>query len=131
MHAITLNTYSGVKSGGRDGDCCSLETDDFNLSKSVSNSPESRGLCPVGGRWYGEKPPQSIPRNIPPDAGEVVDIVGPPAPGLKEPKGLLPEKIKWFNENLNVFLASMTFLSFIVIVPIFMKVTSSVTWINN
>jgi hypothetical protein len=25
----------------------------------------------------------------------------------------------------------MTFLSFIVIVPIFMKVTSSVTWINN
>jgi hypothetical protein len=71
-------------------------------------------LCPVGGKWYGEKPPQSIPRKIPPDPGEVVDIVGPPAPGLKEPKGLLPETMNGFHEEAAVSpLARMVFLAFV------------------
>jgi len=93
--------------------CCSLEAADLNLRRSASNSPESIGLCPVGGKWYGEKPPQSIPRKIPPDPGEV-DIVGPPAPGLKEPKGLLPERINVLCEETVIhFPAGMIFLAFV------------------
>lgn len=93
--------------------CCSLEAAGFNLRRSASNSPESIGLCPVGGKWYGEKPPQSIPRKIPPDPGEV-DIVGPPAPGLKEPKGLLPERINVFCEEAAIhFPLDMIFLAFV------------------
>jgi hypothetical protein len=83
---------------------CSLEDAGFNLSRSASNSPDSRGLCPVGAKWYGEKPPQSIPRKIPPDAGDVVDIAGPPALGLKDPKGLLPEIINGCSEEASYIL---------------------------
>ena len=112
---IALNTYySGVRSDGSGGVCCSLEAAGFNLRRSASNSPESIGLCPVGGKWYGEKPPQSIPRKIPPDPGEVVDIVGPPAPVLKEPKGLLPEIINWVCEEASINLpAGVIFLAFV------------------
>lgn len=110
---IVLNTYySGVRSGGSGGVCCSLEAAGFNLRRSASNSPESIGLCPVGGKWYGEKPPQSIPRKIPPDPGEV-DIVGPPAPGLKEPKGLLPERINGFCEEASIHFPYGIFLVFV------------------
>jgi hypothetical protein len=43
-----------------------------------------------------------------------VDIVGPPAPGLKEPKGLLPERINGFCEEALIhFLAGMIFLAFV------------------
>lgn len=67
------------------------------------------------------KLPQSMPRKSPPDPGEVVGIVGPPAPGLKEPKGLLPETINEFSGSL-IDLANMDIAAFVhLIVFIFMK----------